>query len=230
MHGLQHLDHLRRGAAVEVVDVEHDAIDRPLWVIGASAAPAPFLHKLVELLEVLADRGDQAELPAVGVARSSLRDEAVQPLAGGELGKLAGELAHLLDDIVELCLQHALVRLGLEQCRALLCDGGLLPAPQPIGDLAEQARAGPQSCGDGGCGGQQSEHRSAGAGEILRGRDASDDRHRRDRDARGERPARHAGDGSPCGVDVLRSLLKLLGEHFDPLGVGGARRAGLAPV
>src|SRR5450759_4828911 len=134
MHRLKDVDYLPRRAPVEVVDVEHDPVDgrrsrragpqpdrcrsemlRVLLLLPTLPLFGPGLHQCAELLEVLADGGDEAELAAVVLATCPIGEEVVQPLAGAGLRELGPELSHTLDDLVELGLEHRLACLGLPQ-------------------------------------------------------------------------------------------------------------------
>jgi hypothetical protein len=146
VHRLEHLHDARGRTTVEIVDVEHDAVDaeilRDLLLLG----PVPLevvvlLDALGELLEIAVDERHDAEVPLVVVAGGPLGDEPGDEragvdgielaLRGGALGLGARDVGlRLLDEAAEA--RELLVERGdLGGLRAL--GGG-----HPRGDLALQ--------------------------------------------------------------------------------------------
>ena len=70
MDRLQHLDHSRGWATIEIIDVQDDPLDVRWTVTG--------LEERDELLEVLVDTRHHAEVLAMVVGRSALEDEVLE--------------------------------------------------------------------------------------------------------------------------------------------------------
>ncbi len=100
VNGLQHLDDLLGRAAIEIVDVEHDALH------GDAARVLERREQRVERPEILAQRGDQAQRRLVTLRCPSLFDEVVDQSALLDPIDLGGRVADHRVGLLDLALKR----------------------------------------------------------------------------------------------------------------------------
>jgi hypothetical protein len=132
MDCLQALDHLLGAAAVQVVDVEHDAVEPGLWRPRLRRNTG-FAEDGIELLESAAHAADDPERAFEGPRRLRFPQEEIQNLlraGGAEAGGIGEQGLALLRDLSYLALELGQFLLPFA---ALMVDG-LFLLLQPEGD------------------------------------------------------------------------------------------------
>lgn len=93
MHRLQHLDHHVGGAAVQVVDVEHHAVDRVLLVDSlVGARVVPLLNQPGQPFQILTHQRGHTEVSAVVVGGEPVAEELREHAARSDPSQLSLQL------------------------------------------------------------------------------------------------------------------------------------------
>lgn len=129
MHRLQHGEHRRLFAAIEIVDVEHDPVTGGHGPVPASQGAVGALDQIRQPLDVAPHQGQEAELLLVVIAARAVFDEGLEQQQAGEIGELLLRIAlalfeggALFEAMVELLGAAREGTRSLRRVRLMACE------------------------------------------------------------------------------------------------------------